>query len=266
MKLKLYVDKSLEKNAEVYFEKAKKLKKKLVGARKALEESRRKLDELTSKKDSEEKRFEEEKIKKEKEAAKIKRWHEKFHWFISSEGFLCVGGRDATSNELLIKKHTEKDDLVFHTDLAGSPFFIIKNPEKKDIGKSTIEEPATATASYSRAWKQGINVTDVYYITSEQVSKTPQSGEHMGKGAFMIYGKRNYLRPRLEIAIGMTKDEELMAGPVEAIRKNCAKYVVVIQGKNKKGEISKKIRAKIGGELDDIIAGLPNGGIDIKKT
>ena len=28
----------------------------------------------------------------------------KFRWFISSDGFLCLGGRDATSNEIIIKK------------------------------------------------------------------------------------------------------------------------------------------------------------------
>ena len=35
-------------------------------------------------------------------------WYEKFHWFFSSEDFLCIGGKDATSNEIIIKKHTEK--------------------------------------------------------------------------------------------------------------------------------------------------------------
>jgi len=47
-----------------------------------------------------------------------KEWYEKFRWFISSDDFLILGGRDATSNEIVIKKHTEKNDLVFHR-----PFF-----------------------------------------------------------------------------------------------------------------------------------------------
>ena len=37
MKIKLEVGKSLEKNAEVYFEKAKKAKRKLEGAKEALD-------------------------------------------------------------------------------------------------------------------------------------------------------------------------------------------------------------------------------------
>ena len=113
------------------------------------------------------------KIKKKKLKEVItrkKKWYEKFRWFVSSEGFLCIGGRDATTNDILVKKHMEKGDLVFHTQLAGSPFFIIKSEGKK-IGKKTIEEAAQATASYSRAWKHGFTVTEVYYITPEQVKK-----------------------------------------------------------------------------------------------
>ncbi len=264
MKLKLYLDKSLEKNAEVYFEKAKKLKKKLKGAREALERSRDKLDSLL-KKEQEEKSFLEEEEQKRTETKTPKTWYQKFHWFVSSEGFLCVGGRDATSNEILIKNHTEKNDLVFHTDIAGSPFFVIKNIDNKDIGKNTIEETAIATASFSRAWRQGIGVADVYCITPEQVSKKAQSGEYLGKGSFMIYGKRSYTAAKLEMAIGITKNNIIMSGPVDAVKKSCTKHVIIIQGRGKKEETAKKVRAKVGGELDDIIAALPSGGCDIKK-
>lgn len=265
MRLKLYLNKSLEKNAEIYFEKAKKLKKKLKGAREALEKSKKKLNLLLLKKEKEEERlFKKEKKELEKiKTKKQKKWYQKFHWFISSDGFLCVGGRDATSNEILIKKHTDKNDLVFHTEIAGSPFFVIKNTENKDIGKNTIEETAIATASFSRAWRQGISFADVYYINPDQVSKKAKTGEYMGKGAFMIYGKRNYIRAKLEMAIGLTKDKIIMGGPINAIKKNCIKYVIIVQGKRKKGEIAKKIKAKIGGSLDEIIAALPSGGCGV---
>ena len=29
-----------------------------------------------------------------------KEWYEKFRWFYSSEGFLCIGGRDSTTNDI----------------------------------------------------------------------------------------------------------------------------------------------------------------------
>jgi predicted ribosome quality control (RQC) complex YloA/Tae2 family protein len=32
-------------------------------------------------------------------------WFEKFLWFVSSENFLVIAGRDAQQNELLVKKY-----------------------------------------------------------------------------------------------------------------------------------------------------------------
>ena len=48
-----------------------------------------------------------------KEAAVVSRiikarkvyWFEKFFWFISSENYLIIGGRDQQQNELLVKKY-----------------------------------------------------------------------------------------------------------------------------------------------------------------
>src|SRR3989338_2453213 len=147
----LDLTKSIDENAAAYFEKAKKIKKKIEGAEIALSQNLRKLKELEAKKE----KIEFQKSKEEKLKERKPEWYEKFRWFISSDGFLVIGGRDATSNEIVIKKHTEANDLVFHTDLAGSPFFVIKSDGKK-IPDSTIREAADATCTFSRAWKLGL--------------------------------------------------------------------------------------------------------------
>ena len=123
MEIEFNLQESVDKNAGRYFDLAKKYKRKLEGAKSALEESRKKLSELQH---QEEKFLQKEEQKKQQHSRK-QEWYEKFHWFFSSEGFLCIGGKDATSNEMIIKKHTEKDDLVFHTDMSGSPFCQNKN-------------------------------------------------------------------------------------------------------------------------------------------
>lgn len=258
MRITLDLKKAVEQNAADYYEKAKKAKKKLEGAKKALEESRKKLAQLMEKK-----KVEEERKTALQERKKEKKWHEKFRWFISSEGFLMVGGRDATTNEILIKKHTEANDVVFHTDMAGSPFFIIKT-EGKTPGKETMQEAATATASFSRAWRMGLSVLEVFHVTPEQVSKKTKAGEYMGKGAFMIYGKTSYTTAELKLAAGLY-DGKAMCGPTSAVAKNCLKYVEIIPGKEKASDTAKKIKKLIGGELDEIIAALPSGGCSIKQ-
>jgi len=255
VKINIDITKSIEENASIYFEKAKKAKKKLEGAREALRKSEQKLKKI---------RKEEPRIEKKKLKAKAKKeWYEKFRWFISSEGFLCIGGRDATSNEIVIKKHTASNDIVFHTDTAGSPFFVIKTEGRKP-GNATLEEAAQATASYSRAWKLGVTYLDVFYVKPEQVSKKTKAGEYMGKGAFMVYGKKSYLKPELKVAVGI-KENKIIAGPVNAVKANAEKFIIIEQGREKASALAKKIQKKLGaGEIDDIIRMLPTGGGHVK--
>jgi predicted ribosome quality control (RQC) complex YloA/Tae2 family protein len=259
VKITLKLDKSVEQNAEVYFEKAKKEKRKLEGAMVALNKSLIELEKAKKKEEISMKEAEE----KIKEVRREKEWYEKFHWFVSSEGFLCIGGRDATTNEVVIKKYTEQHDLVFHTDIAGSPFFVIKTESRK-VGEATLNEVSQATACYSKAWKLGLSVVDVFYVNPEQVSKTAKPGEYIPRGAFMIYGKKNYIRPEMKLAIGI-KAGRIIGGAVNAVKKEADDYVIIKQGKEKASSIAKKIRSKLGkGDLDEIIRFLP-GECEIEK-
>ena len=259
-RLALDLTKSIDVNASVYFERAKKIKKKIEGAEAALSSNLKKLKELEAKKE----KIVLEKSKEEKLKERKQEWYEKFRWFISSEGFLVIGGRDATSNEIVVKKHTDANDIVFHTDMAGSPFFVVKS-EGKQIGEKTKEEAADATCTFSRAWKLGLQTSSVFYVSPEQVSKKTKAGEFMGKGAFMIYGKTNYINNKINLAVGMTASQQIMAGPIDAIKKHCEKYIVLEQGTEKASSVAKNIRHKIGGSLDAIIRALPSGGFKIRK-
>lgn len=253
--LEIYFNKSVEENAGIYFEKAKKIRKKLTGAKKALEESRKKLEEIEKK---------ELKLKKEKKEIKKrkKEWYEKFRWFVSSDNDLVIGGRDATSNEILIKKHAQPEEIVFHTEIAGSPFVVIK--ENKNPSSQAIKEAAIFCASHSQAWGRKLGWTEVYWVKGHQVSKKAPSGEYLAKGAFIISGKRNYLKVELELAIGINK-ERLMIGPVMAIEKNCSSFVKIKPGYTKKSDLAKKIKfllEKKSGlqlDLDEIMQLLPAG-------
>ncbi len=259
-KIVLDLTKNIGQNAAFYFEKAKKIKNKIEGAEKALKENLKKLRESEAKKE----KLILEKSKQEKLKERKQEWYEKFRWFISSGGFLVIGGRDATSNEIVVKKHTEPNDLVFHTDMAGSPFFVVKS-DGKQIGEKTKEEAADATCTFSKAWKLGLQTSSVFYVAPEQVSKKTKAGEYMGKGAFMIYGKTNYINNKVNLAVGMTKSQQVMSGPLEAVKANCDKYVILVQGNEKASAIAKYIQHKIGGSIDEIIRALPAGEFKVKK-
>jgi predicted ribosome quality control (RQC) complex YloA/Tae2 family protein len=250
MRIELDIRKTVEENAAVYFEKAKKAKKKHEGAKKAL---------LLGQKKQKAKKAEEQTPQK----VKKREWYEKFRWFVSSEGFLVLGGRDATTNEILIKKHTQKNDLVLHAELAGSPFVVIKTQNKKP-GSATINEAGEFCASFSRAWKEGYSSAQVYHVKPEQVSKKAKHGEYLAKGSFMIYGKRTYLEPSINVGVGVYNGK-VMAGPVSAIKKHCEHYVEIMQGNQKASDVAKKIQKILQADLDEIIRALPPGSLAIKN-
>lgn len=254
MKLDIDITKSIEENASTYYDRAKKLKSKIDGINTIIEKTTIDLKKIETK-------IEKENIVQEKKEPLKKKWYENFRWFYTSKHNLAVGGRDATSNEILIKKHMDKTDTVFHTDMAGSPFFLLKAEKPDPI---ELEEVAITTASFSRAWRMGLTTLDVFYVKPEQVSKTAKSGEFMQKGSFMIIGKTNYIHPKIGIVIGMFEGR-IMAGAHTAVQKNCDKTIIITQGKMKTSEAAKKIRKKIGGELDDIIRCIPAGGVTLKN-
>ncbi len=257
MQITLNLKKKLEQTANEYFEAAKKARRKAEGARAIVLKFKKQLEEVEKKQLAEVKKI----VKKEKRAQE---WYEKFRWFISSEGFLCIGGRDATSNEVIIKKHTDKEDIILHTEAPGSPFFVIKTQGKKP-SDVTIQETADATASFSRAWKLGLSATEAYAVSPEQVSRQAPSGEYLPKGAFMIRGKRTYYPGKIGVAVGKLADGKIMSGAENAVKANCKEYVVVVQGRDKPSDIAKKIAKKLNADIDEVLRVLPAGTCQIHK-
>ena len=175
-------------------------------------------------------------------------WFEKFHWVHSSEGLLIVGGRDATSNEILVKKHTTTTDLILHAEIVGAPFVIIKTDGKQPSEKSLFEA-AQLTAAYSRGWREGLTALDVYWVKPDQVSKEAPSGQYLSKGMFMIRGQKNYIRDvELQVSIGVVeKDDQLMiiGGPVSAIASQTQCVLSIVPGRKTSGKLAKEIRYKL---------------------
>ncbi|MDI9623952.1 MAG: ribosome rescue protein RqcH [Methanothermobacter sp.] len=257
--------KSLEENAEAYYEKAKKAKKKIDGVKDAIRQTKDKIKEIKEKREISLKKI----SLPEKRLKRKLKWFEKFRWFISSQGFLVLAGRDATTNEILVKKYMEDKDLYLHSDIHGAPSVIIKSKGEK-IPENTIKEAAIFAASFSNAWKQGYSHLDVYWVHPDQVTKTPPPGEYVQKGAFVIKGRRNYIRGvPLEIAVGIIDYEgpRIMSGPISALKKHAREYVIIKPGYTKKEAIAKEILKRIDLDqlftLEDIMRVLPPGKCDL---
>lgn len=261
------VDANLEipENAEKYYNKGKKAKRKINGVNMAIERTKKDVERKRNKRELalERVRVPQKRVRKEL------KWFEKLRWFLSSDGFLVIGGRDAGTNEMVVKRHLDNPDIYLHSDIHGAPSVVIKKGEAEEIPESTINEAGTLAASFSSAWSKGYGSQDVYWVHPDQVSKTPQSGEFVARGAFIIRGSRNYLRGiPLKIAVGIVdyEGERIMAGPVEAVAKYTDNYVVLKPGFTKKEEIARSVLKKIDPErilaLEDVIRVLPSGKCD----
>jgi predicted ribosome quality control (RQC) complex YloA/Tae2 family protein len=258
---------SIPENAESYYEKAKKAKKKTKGAIIAIENTKKQLEDIKAKKDV---AMENISVPR-KRVKKNLKWFEKLRWFISSDNTLVIGGRDANSNESIVKKYLEPNDIYLHADIHGATSTAIKL-EGKSLNDTILKESGEFAASFSSAWSKGFSTQDVFWVYPDQVSKTPEAGEHLNKGSFVIRGNRNYIRSaRVKIAIGIVDYEgkRIMAGPVESLEAHCENYVVLKPGYTKKEAIAKKILHKINEDdlltLDDIIRVLPSGKCDIDE-
>jgi predicted ribosome quality control (RQC) complex YloA/Tae2 family protein len=117
-------------------------------------------------------------------------WFEKFRWGVTSEGLLMIGGRDARSNDSLVKKHLKEDDVYAHAEVKGAPSVLLKEGQKAtDRSK---REACHFALIFSKAWKMG-RPARAYWVEADQVSKTPPSGEFLPRGSFMISGKKNFV-------------------------------------------------------------------------
>ncbi|MEE9610675.1 MAG: ribosome rescue protein RqcH [Desulfatiglandales bacterium] len=273
--IRLDMRKNTAANADYFYNRGKKSRAKIRGAKKPIEETKRLIKSI-----KEEGVKAVEKVgRTKKRVIKKKLWYEKFRWFKSSDGILIIGGRDATSNEVAVKKHMESGDFFVHANIQGAPAVVVK-AEGKKVPDTTMQEAFDFAASYSSAWKHSVYGLDVYWVNPDQVSKTTEHGEYVGKGAFVIRGKKNLGKGAVHLVIGVKIGEEVevIGGPPEAIEKQSDYIVEITPGRKKSSEIAKEIKgnlAQMASEKDkekislvpieEIQAFLPSGGSDIPK-
>ncbi|MBC5792405.1 MAG: NFACT family protein [Nanohaloarchaea archaeon] len=261
LKINLFQD--LEATASELYDKAKDSESKIESAKNALKDVEEQLEELG------EQDIDLDEVMEDKSEKREKEWFEKYRWFKSSEGHLVLMGRDVQTNEMLVKKHMEKNDLYFHANFDGAPSVVVKDGQ--DAGEKTRQEAAKAAVTFTKTWKAGIGADDVYYVEPDQVTQEAESGEYLAKGAFVIRGEREYIRNvSVEAGVGSYEIEDdvfvPMCGPIEAVKEHCGNAVEIVPGREKKSDIAKKIRKQFDEklDLDYIMRSMPPGKSDLK--
>jgi predicted ribosome quality control (RQC) complex YloA/Tae2 family protein len=246
-KIKINTQSPLQSIASVLFNEAKKQSGAITSIQAIKEKTEQKLKKFQSKTEAEQDLIVVSEIRK-------KNWYERYRWFFTTDGYLTIGGRDAASNSAVIRKHLDKNDKVFHGDIFGSPFFILKDAETAP--DSSMNEIAHATVCFSRAWREGLYGVSAYWVHPDQVKKSAPSGEFLPKGSFTIEGQRNFIKSEtLRLAVGiMPIDEDyvLTCGPPEPIKKNSLCYAIIEPHGLEMVEAAKKIRIEFSKLFEDI--------------
>ena len=233
---------SIPKSSSLLFSRAKELERGAINIDKASEELRLRVEKLQN---------QTQKIHEKIQFSKLesKQWYERYRWFVTSDGYLVIGGRDASSNSAIIRKYMTENDIIFHAEIHGSPFFLVKNvnnQEKQD--SSYVEEAAQATVSFSRAWKDGLSSGDAYWVFPNQVKKGAPTGQFLPKGSFVIEGKRNFCRGiELKLSIGLVQIEKkysIVCGPLNAVRKRSLVFTSLLPGGTDPMNLAKKVKSE----------------------
>ncbi len=258
--VRLNVTKNVAQNADEKYELSKKMREKVKGAEKALKETLKKMSEVPTKKEKKQIRKRERKF-----------WFEKYRWFISSDGNIVIAGKDASSNEEVVKKYLKARERYVHADIHGAPSCIVKAQDVDgnfvEISEGTLHEACQFALSYSKAWGH-YRSGDVYWVHPEQVSKTPEAGEYLPKGAFVVRGKRNYIQCDIEIGIGkvvVKGEEKIMGGPPSAIKKWASQWIIFIPGEKRKDAVANEFAQQFSVPVEKIQRTIPSGKVSIKE-
>jgi len=235
--IRLHYMEFINDNAQRYYAAVRRAKEKLEGAEKALEESMKKLEK------------EKKEIVREEERKKVERKHfyfEKYRWFFTSRGNLVIGGKDAHTNDQVVKKYLKERDRYAHAEIHGAPSLVIKalpNTEQ-EFDEKSLEEACTYAGCFSRAWTAKIGSVEAYWVYPDQVSKTPAAGEFLARGAFIVRGKRNRMTVPLRLAIGNIIHEGvklLMCAPVSAVEAYTNSYLIIEPGETPKNSFANEL-------------------------
>jgi len=262
-KIKINSQSSLQSIASILFNEAKRKSGAIKSIQQIKINTEKKLGKLQNKAETEKESVSFAEIRK-------KNWYERYRWFFTSDGILAIGGRDAPSNSAVIRKHLGKNDKVFHGDIFGSPFFILKDVENPPT--ASLNEVAHATVCFSRAWREGMYGVSAYWVNPDQVKKSAPSGQFLPKGSFTIEGQRNFVKiSTLKLAVGIMpqgEDYVVTCGPPETIKKNSICYAMIEPHGSEMVDAAKKIRLeflKLEEEIakkiniDDFVRALPAG-------
>lgn len=270
--------KSVQENADDHYTASKKARSRREGAGKAVDDARKRLADL-------EKAGLDAFGKAPDRRERVSRhfWFETYRWTITPGGFVAVGGRSAPQNDAVVKKYMRAGDRYVHAEIHGAPSVVVRTPDgsSRDVEEADLEAACHFAACASRAWRT-FGQASAYWVTPEQVSKTPRSGEFVPRGAWIVHGKRNTiahlpmvwavgevlfaidgrpLKPEDAEAVDRPPVPKLVGGALNVIREYATRWVLMEPGDLSANDAAATLSKAFDSTIEDAQAALPGGPV-----
>lgn len=263
-KITLRTGSGVEGAARALYEESKRHQEKLAGAEEALATTRARLNRATIP-------VRAPAVRAAGTSAKV-RWYEKFRWFVSSDGLLVLGGRDAPSNDLLVRRHLKDGDAYVHADLQGAASVVVKRRTgAAEVPSATLREAAQWAVAFSKAWRAGLASADAFWATPDQVSKSAETGEFVPRGAWVVRGTKHFERDLpLELALGPIRhddEERWTVAPASAVRARGTVRCLLVPGEEReRPRLEEELARELGISRSLLQRLLPAGGFGLRRA
>ncbi|MFZ0892379.1 MAG: ribosome rescue protein RqcH [Thermoplasmata archaeon] len=266
----VFRDRTIRESAQALYDEGKRVQAKLSGAVAALAETELR---IRDSKDAEAAKAEEVRVRATMAPPRKSHWFEKYRWFISSEGAVVVAGRDAISNDHIVRRYLRDGDIYLHADIHGAASVIVKHPAPgaPELTETTYREAGQWAVAYSKAWRAGLASAAAFWVAHDQVSKSGASGEFVAKGAWVIHGTKHVLPDLpLELAIGEIDYQGASlwtVAPPPAVRaRGKVRFLLTPGLERERDEREVALARDLGVPRSRLQSLLPAGGIDVRRA
>jgi predicted ribosome quality control (RQC) complex YloA/Tae2 family protein len=207
-------------------------------------------------------------------------WFETYRWTLLPSGLVAVGGRNASQNDAVVKKYLRDGDRYVHAEIHGAPSVVVRPVDGPpvEVADEDLAAACQFAACSSRAWRQ-FGEASAYWVTAQQVSKTPRSGEFVPKGAWIVHGRRNvvsglpmqwavglvrFLPGGGALRVGQSGEREVVkvvGGPPACLQPFCDNPVRIAPGDMDANEAAARLAEVFGVDIQEVQAALPPGGV-----
>ncbi len=201
------------------------------------------------------------------------KWFERHRWFVAHHGEIVVAGRDAASNDLIVRRYLKDGDCYVHADLHGAASVVVKHvaAEPASIPEETLREAGQFAVAYSKAWRAGLASASAFWVTPDQVSKAGSTGEFVARGAWAIHGTKHFLKNLpLELGIGTIVHEGRTlwtVAPPSAFPAHGVVRFLLTPGEERDRAVREvELSRELGLPRDRLQGLLPAGGISARRA